>query len=207
MRPLSLLGVDFDPKLLVIALLSTVVPMLDWYGHRLTPIKAYDRLIIYFVLPLAVILLLFRERPDAYGLRLGQWRIGLAWTLAACLLMAAVLWFVAHTPAMQRYYSAKAPAGNLYLIYITAVDLFGWEFMWRGFALFGLARLLGPGPAILIQAIPFAFMHLGKPELESFSTFFGGVAFGLIAWHSQSFLYPFLIHWFVSSFTQLVARP
>jgi membrane protease YdiL (CAAX protease family) len=90
-------------------------------------------------------------------------------------------------------------------LYITAVDLFGWEFIWRGFLLFGMAAVLGPGPAIWLQAVPFAFMHLGKPEVETISTIFGGAAFGFIAWQSGSFLYPWIIHWFIASFTMLVA--
>ena len=106
---------------------------------------------------------------------------------------------------MQRYYAARADGGDLYLIYITGVDLLGWEFIWRGLLLFGLARVLGPGPAIFLQAVPFAFMHIGKPPLETFSTIFGGAAFGFIGWQSRSFLYPFLIHWFVSVFTIMVA--
>jgi membrane protease YdiL (CAAX protease family) len=119
--------------------------------------------------------------------------------------MAIILWFVARTPAMQAYYDALAPRETLRLIYLTAVDLFGWEFIWRGFMLFGLARILGPGPAILIQAVPFAFMHLGKPELETLSTIFGGIGFGFVAWQSQSFVYPWLIHWFIATFTMLIA--
>jgi membrane protease YdiL (CAAX protease family) len=91
------------------------------------------------------------------------------------------------------------------LIYITGVDLFGWEFIWRGLMLFAFARYFGPGPAIFLQAVPFAFMHLGKPEVETLSTIFGGAAFGFVAWQSGSFVYPWLIHWFIASFTQLIA--
>ena len=91
------------------------------------------------------------------------------------------------------------------LIFLNGVDLFGWEFMWRGLMLFTFARYFGPGPAILLQAVPFAFMHLGKPEVETLSTIFGGAVFGLIAWQSQSFIYPWLIHWFIASYTMLMA--
>jgi membrane protease YdiL (CAAX protease family) len=119
--------------------------------------------------------------------------------------MALVLWFVARLPAMQAYYEARAPENVARLVFLTGVDLFGWEFLWRGVMLFGLARVLGPGPAIFLQAVPFAFMHLGKPEVETLSTIFGGAAFGFVAWKSNSFYYPFLIHWFISSFTQLIA--
>ncbi len=198
-------GVAFDLKLMLFIILATVVPMLDYYDHRLTGHKAYDRVIFYFIIPMLVILLIFHETPADFGFQWGNWRVGLAWTAVAALGMAIILWFIARTPAMQAYYDARAPRETLRLIYLTGVDLFGWEFIWRGFMLFGLARILGPGPAILIQAVPFAFMHLGKPEIETLSTIFGGIGFGFIAWQSQSFVYPWLIHWFIASLTMLIA--
>jgi membrane protease YdiL (CAAX protease family) len=198
-------GIEFDLKLTLIIILSVVLPMIDHYNHRITGTKAYDRMILYFVIPMLVILLFFRDKPADYGFQLGDWRRGLMWTVIGCIGMAVILWFVAKTPAMQRYYDAKAPESTSYLIYITAVDLFGWEFMWRGFVLFGLAQVLGPGPAIWLQAVPFAFMHLGKPEIEAITTIFGGAAFGFVAWQTGSFFYPFLIHWFIASFTMLLA--
>jgi uncharacterized protein len=198
-------GVAFDLKLMLFIILATVVPMLDYYDHRLTGQKAYDRVIFYFIIPMLVILLIFHETPSDFGFQWGNWRAGLAWTAVVALGMAIILWFIARTPAMQAYYDARAPREILRLIYLTGVDLFGWEFIWRGFMLFGLARILGPGPAILIQAVPFAFMHLGKPEIETLSTIFGGIGFGFIAWQSESFVYPWLIHWFIASFTMLIA--
>ena len=204
-RRMTIGGVEFDLKLTLIIILSVILPMIDYYQHRITGTKAYDRLILYFVIPMVIIILLFRDNPADYGFKIGNWRTGLMWTVIGCVGMAVILWFLAKTPAMQRYYDAKAPENTLYLIYITAVDLFGWEFMWRGFLLFGLAAVVGPGPAIWLQAVPFAFMHLGKPEVETLSTIFGGAALGFVAWQSGSFLYPFLIHWFIASFTMLVA--
>jgi membrane protease YdiL (CAAX protease family) len=185
--------------------MGTILPMIDRYNHRITGTKAYDRIILYLIIPMIVIVLLFRDRPATYGFRLGDWRSGLLWAVAGSFLMAVILYFVARTPAMQSYYEAKAPESTPYLLYITAVDLFGWEFMWRGFLLFGLAAYFGPGAAIWLAAVPFAFMHLGKPEIETLSTIFGGAAFGFIAWQTGSFFYPFLIHWFIASFTMLVA--
>lgn len=198
-------GIAFDLKLVLFVILATVVPMLDYYDHRLTSHKAYDRVILYFIIPMLVVLLIFREAPSDFGFRWGNWRVGLGWTAVVAVVMVVILWFIARTPAMQAYYEARAPRETLQLVYLTAVDLFGWEFIWRGFMLFGLARILGPGPAILIQAIPFAFMHLSKPEVETLSTIFGGIGFGFVAWQSQSFVYPWLIHWFISTFTMLIA--
>lgn len=204
-RALTVGGVAFDARLTFLIIFATVVPMLDYYDYSLTGTKAYDRFAFYFILPLAIILLLFRERPAVYGFRLGRWRTGLIWTLVGCAVMGLVLLYVAQTPTMQAFYEERAPDTVWRILFLTAVDLVGWEFIWRGVLLFAFARAFGPGPAIFLQAVPFAFMHLGKPELEALSTIFGGAAFGWVAWQSRSFLYPFLIHWFIASFTMLVA--
>lgn len=202
---MSIGGVEFDPKLTFLIIVGTIVPMLDYYEHQITGTKAYDRLILYFILPMIVILFIFRDSPSDYGFRLGQWRSGLKWVVVGCAAMAVILAVVARTPGMQAFYEERAPDGFFNLLYLTGVDLFGWEFMWRGVILFAFARAFGPGAAIFLQAVPFAFMHLGKPEVETLSTIFGGAAFGYVAWQSGSFLYPFLIHWFIASFTMLIA--
>ncbi len=198
-------GVEFDLKLTLIIILSTVIPMIDYYQHRLFATKAYDRFVFYFVVPMLIILWLFRESPGEYGFKIGNWKVGLAWTLAAAAVMAMILWYVARTPGMQQYYNARAPREVWRLVWLNGVELFAWEFIWRGFVLFGLAKVLGPGPAIFLQAVPFAFMHLGKPEVETLSTIFGGAGFGFVAWQTDSFLYPWLIHWFIATFTTLIA--
>ncbi len=198
-------GVQFDLKVTFLIVLATVVPMLDYYGHKFTSTKAYDRIIWYFVIPMLVILLLLRESPAEYGFRLGKWQTGLAWVVGACTGMTLILWFVARQPGMQQYYEARAPQEIWRIIYLNGLDLFGWEFMWRGLMLFAFARAFGPGAAIFLQAVPFAFMHLGKPEVETLSTIFGGAGFGFIAWQSESFLYPWLIHWFIATFTMIIA--
>lgn len=198
-------GIHFDLKLTLVIILTTVVPMLDYYGHSPTGTKAYDRFLFYFVLSIAVIYLIFREQPAAYGLQLGNWREGLFWTAVGVIGMGALLWYLARTPAMASYYNARAPQSTFRLIYLTGVELFAWEFVWRGLLLFALARVVGPGPAIFLQAVPFAFMHLGKPEIETLSTIFGGAAFAFVAWRTQSMLYPWLIHWYIASWTMLIA--
>ena len=204
-RTVTVGGVAFNLRLTFLIVFATLVPMLDYYDYSLTGTKAYDRFAFYLILPLAVILFLFRERPAAYGFRLGRWRTGLAWTLVGSALMALVLLYVAQTPAMQAFYEERAQDTVWRLLFMTGIDLVGWEFIWRGVLLFAFARAFGPGPAIFLQAVPFAFMHLGKPEVETLSTIFGGAAFGWVAWKSRSFFYPFLIHWFIASFTLLVA--
>ena len=63
----------------------------------------------------------------------------------------------------------------------------------------GYVRKFGPD-ALWLQAVPFALMHIVKPEVETLSTIFGGFAFGWITYHTRSFIYPFIIHWFFALF-------
>lgn len=192
-------SLHFDRRAVAITVVSTLLLMVDAY-HRLTASKAIDRTILYLMVPLVIIVLFFRENPREYGFGLGDWRAGLAITAAAIVLIAPVLWLVGRGAGMETYYRPQLDG----LPWNTLVDLFGWEFFFRGWILFGYARRFGP-EALWLQAVPFALAHIGKPEIETLSTIFGGFAFGWIAYRSRSFLYPFLIHWFVASFTILVA--
>jgi membrane protease YdiL (CAAX protease family) len=179
--------------------MSTLLLMLDAY-HRLTPIKYYDRLILYLAIPLVTILLVFREHPREYGLGLGDWKAGILLTAAGVLIAAPLLWLTARQTVMQQYYESQL-AG---LPWTTFLDLVGWEFLFRGFLLFTYTRRYGPD-GLWLQAVPFALAHIGKPEIETLSTIFGGFVFGWLAYRTRSFLYPFLLHWFVATFTILVA--
>jgi membrane protease YdiL (CAAX protease family) len=186
-------------KIATIAIVSTLLLIVDAY-HRLTSDKGLDRLLLYLGIPILVILLVFREDPAGYGLAIGDWKAGIPLTLAGMVLIAPVLWFAARAGPMRTYYMPQL-AG---LPWNTFTDLLGWEFFFRGFILFGFARKFGPD-ALWLQAVPFALAHIGKPELETLSTVLGGFAFGWLAYRTRSFLYPFILHWFVASFTILVA--
>jgi membrane protease YdiL (CAAX protease family) len=198
---MTILGIKFDPKVTLVIILGTLLPLVDLYNHTFFTVKAYDRFVLYFIIPAIVIRLLFREPLREYGFQWGRWKEGLAWTLAASVGMALVLLVVTKQPEMVGYYKYKSANGFWRAVWESGVDLFAWEFIWRGFSLFALARVTGPGAAIWLQAVPFTFAHLGKPEIETLSCIFGGAGFGLVAWRSKSFVYPFLIHTFIAVWT------
>lgn len=160
--------------------------------------------LLYLVIPLTIILLVFRESPADYGLRLGDWRAGLLLTLGGCGALAVTMLLIGHTAAFKAYYGGTTTRTGLPFWLADAVDLFSWEFFFRGFLFFALYRACGP-IALVLQAVPFTLAHFGKPELETLSCIFGGTAFGYVAWRTDSAIYPFLIHWFLTAFTRLVA--
>jgi membrane protease YdiL (CAAX protease family) len=162
------------------------------------------RTLLYLVIPLAIILLVFRQSPAAYGLHPGDWRAGLLLTLGSCAALAVIMGFVGRTADFEGYYAEATIATRIPFWLADGIELFGWEFFFRGFLLFALYRAVGP-IALVLQAVPFTLAHFGKPELETLSCIVGGTAFAYVAWRTDSALYPFLIHWFLTSFTKLVA--
>jgi len=201
-KKLFAFDLTFNWKIVVATITTTLLLMVDYY-HPLTASSAMDRFILYLVVPLLIILLVFRENPAEYGFRLGDWRAGLALTAIVIAFAVPILWVTANgDPSMQKYYGWLVGKGSRLPEYIF-LDLIGWEFTFRGWLLFSYAKKYGHD-ALWLQAVPFALAHIGKPEVETLSTIFGGFLFGLVAWRTKSFIYPFLIHYFIFLFTVLV---
>lgn len=190
----------FDWKIVAVTIISTLLLMVDHY-QTIFAHKYLDRFLLYFVIPLLIVLFLFRENPREYGFSFGDWKLGLTYTLIGVALMAPIIYFLGRTDESMKTYYERFVVG---LPWTTLIDLIGWEFFFRGLILFTYSRKLGP-EALWLQAVPFALAHIGKPEVETLSTIFGGFAFGWVAWRTKSFFYPFLIHWFIATFIILVA--
>jgi len=190
----------FEWKIVIITVVSTLLLMVDYY-HRLTQFKYWDRVILYLIVPLIIIVFVFCENPKEFGFGPGDWKAGLIITAIGILFMAPVIYYLGSgDESMKLYYQPHVNG----LPWTTFLDLIGWEFLFRGWILFGYARKFGP-ESLWLQAVPFALMHNGKPEVETLSTIFGGFAFGWIAYRTKSFIWPFLIHWFIATFIIIVA--
>ncbi len=191
---------NFDWKIAVISVVSTLLLIVDHY-RQITANKYIDRVILYLFIPLIVIVLIFRENPKEYGFSLGNWKLGIAFTLIGAAIMTPVIYYLARgNSETQKYYGALTDG----LAWTTFLNLIGWEFFFRGWILFGYARKFGH-EALWLQAVPFALAHIGKPEVETLSTIFGGFIFGWVAYRTKSFIYPFLIHWYIATLIVLVS--
>ncbi len=176
----------------VATVVSTLLLIVDFYrpaGRN----EELERMLLFFVVPALVIVLGLRQPLGKYGFRLGNWRLGLPLTVAAAAALTPIIVWVMRGSAQMSAYYAHLVAG---LPWNTFLQLFGWEFTFRGWLLFAYLEAYGED-ALWLQAAPFALAHLAKPQLETLTTIFGGFAFGWLAWRSESFLYPFLIHWYL----------
>ena len=70
---------------------------------------------------------------------------------------------------------------------------FGWEFLFRGFLTLVLARYIG-ALAIVVQVVPFALLHVGKPQPEALGSIVAGIALAILALRTRSIWWGFLLH-------------
>ena len=166
---------------------------------------AIERLLLFGLVPLLVVLIGFRDRPSRYGLTLGDWRWGVALTAVGCLIMTPVVLWFASQPDAQAYYavSAGSPAD---VVITNAIELTAVEFALRGFLMLTLVRAIGP-LGVVVATMPFVFSHLGKPELELFSTLGGGLVYGWLAWRTRSIVWGAIGHTYILSLVILAATP
>lgn len=204
---LNVAGLRLPLRETVVVLVTTFVLLIDSYHDLGLPIgpdlgQGVERVALFLVVPL-VTLLLLGERPWDYGLRLGEWRIGVAAALGLALFATPFILVVASLPDFQAYY---LPQGTgMAAILGRVLDVSGAEFLFRGFLMWTLIRLAGP-MGVVLATFPFVFTHLGKPELETLSTFFGGVGFGWLAWRTRSVLYGALLHAYIINLVVLAAH-
>jgi len=164
---------------------------------------ALERVVLFALVPLAVILLGFRDRPTRYGWTVGDGRAGAALSLAGCIVMTPIVLWFASLPDVRGYYAVSA-APVLDVVLTNILDLTPAEFLFRGFLMLTLVRAIGP-IGVLIAVMPFAFAHIGKPALELLSTLGGGLAYGWLAWRTRSILWGSIAHVYILSLVTIVA--
>ncbi|UCD84768.1 MAG: CPBP family intramembrane metalloprotease [Deltaproteobacteria bacterium] len=174
-------------------------PYIDWYQYLYMHIVSF---LLWFVIPLLLIKLLLKENLAGWGLCLGDYRFGLKFLFLAMVIMVLPLYLNAQSPEFQAEYpltklAGKSPTHFLlweltYLIYYIS-----FEFIFRGYMLFGLKDKLGPFMAIMAQTIPSTIIHIGKPEGETIAAILSGIVLGAVALRTRSILYVLIFHWYV----------
>ena len=152
----------------------------------------------FFVLPVLIIRLVLKEKLSDYGLRIGDYKIGLKISFIFLAIMLPLVWFVSSSDEFANVYphlpSAKQ-SWQIFFIYELGLLIYmiAWEFVWRGYMLFGLYAKFG-FYSIFIQMIPFVILHNGKPMLETFGSILAGLALGILALRTKSIFYCVLAH-------------
>jgi len=162
--------------------------------HEYRPIGNFwvSSLAYFAICPLAVILIVLRKNPMDFGLRIGNVRLWAVYSLIFLLIAIPILYFSSDVSSVARYYGGRNTDLLGYAVRM-ALYFLGWEFLFRGFMLFGLKKKFKEG-SILIQMIPFALLHFGKPEAETISTIISGIIWGYICYSGNSFWPAYVMH-------------
>lgn len=182
--------------LLLVDYLQLVVPAAGAspFGG-LQPLKL-ERLALFLVVPAAIVVLGFRDRLPRYGLRLGDWRWGGGLLVAGLLVMTPIILALSGLASFRAYYGGGAPVSLGVALANNLAELVPAEFLLRGFLMFALWRRIGPLALIVVQ-VPFILTHIGKPDVELWSTFIGGMIFAWLDWRTGSILWSALGHVYV----------
>ncbi len=208
---------DLAVTFVTLVLGAAIVVFLTRYNMQIYPVWAMDdpRMVrsweeyllvniagLLFV-PMLFIAAMPRESPEGFG-----WTRPTPASARSALLMYAlmlpVLYGASRAAVFQQYYPIQPQASESlrYLVYFEVtygLYMLAWEFFFRGFLTFGLARRLGPVAAIVLQAIAFGIMHVGKPMPEVIGSFAAGLILGWLAWRGRSFVHCFVLHWACSA--------
>lgn len=204
-RTIRVAGLELPLRATIALILVTTIVLFDWsrtfipkdildlqLAHPAIRYQALVRVVLYLAIPLGVIVVVFRDRPARYGLRLGDWRWGLALAGVGLAVMLPLAWLIGQQAHFRAYYEpSAAPLADLLLTY--GLDIFSTEFAFRGFLLFTLVRAMGP-LGVVVSQLPFVFGHLEKPEIELFTAFAGGLVYGWLAYRTGSMIWGAIAH-------------
>jgi membrane protease YdiL (CAAX protease family) len=200
-RTFSLVGLRL-PALATTAILLASLLLLLQHNHDILPRfgpvdprslrnQAIERFVLFGLVPLALLFAL-REDPRRYGLRIGDARRGLILLGVLSVVSLPAIVLVARVPEIRDWYApSMSTTGGVAISNV--LDLVSTEFLIRGFLLFALLRAVGP-VGVVIAVVPFAFTHIGKPDIELLSTLGGGLVFGWLNWRTGSIWYSAVYH-------------
>jgi membrane protease YdiL (CAAX protease family) len=215
-RTFRIVGLELPLRATTVLLVVTLVLLFDYtrtaipqevqaIGRAAGAIRyqALERVVLFGLVPALVVLFAFRDRLANYGWGIGDWRWGLGLAIGGCAVMTPVIVAVGSNAAFSSYYSVSSAPVSALLV-TNLLDLIPAEFLLRGFLMFTLLRTIGP-LGIVVAQMPFVFVHLGKPEVELFSTLLGGMVFGWLDWRTRSIWWSALGHVYILTLIVAVA--
>jgi len=164
----------------------------------------------YFIIPLIIIKLLFKDRMSNYGLApkgiLKSYKIYVVFFL----FMVPLILLVSTTHSFQHKYPFYSPFGESlwpnFVIWqcLYLSQFFALEFFFRGFMLHGIKKRFG-FYSIWVMMIPYMMIHFQKPMPETIGAIFAGIILGALSLKSRSIWLGVAIHYSVAITMDLAA--
>lgn len=138
--------------------------------------------------------------PIAEALRTPPGLSTVAFVAGAMAVLGPILWMSGKKADLQAAQpEVRAPVQTPAMVtrgwLAWAVYLFGYEYLFRGALLFGLAGTLGVWPALAVTTALYALVHLPKPLMgETLGSIAMGFVFGAMALGTGGLWAPWLVH-------------
>jgi uncharacterized protein len=217
LQDVTVFGLRFPLRASIAILVTTALVVVDQLGWLNPASSAFgdpsslnldatsvQRFLLFLVIPLAIVTLGFRDHPSRYGLGLGDWRWGAGLLICGLVVMLPIILGLSSLDQFREYYGPSGRPVGL-VLFDHLIELIPAEFLLRGFLMFALWRRIGP-LALVVQLVPFVLTHVGKPEIELWSTFIGGSVFAWLNWRTGSILWSALGHVYVLTLMELAVR-
>ena len=152
---------------------------------------------------LILIALCLKRSPGDYGVLLPSSFIGYIIPFVICSLLFPVLSVYSKSPeAIENIPLAKPEKWDAFNMMMNCLSwvvyLAAYEFCFRGYLLFTLARLMGSWPAIVVMTSIYTSVHLAKGKGEAGGSFIMGILFGAFTLYTGSIFPSAFIHVFIS---------
>ena len=141
--------------------------------------------VLYFIVPLLIIRLGFREKLREYGLFIKRPLIALFVTLLGVAIVSPFLYSGSKVPSCIAMYPVVRNAGaSGYLFFKSSLFYFffyiGYEFLFRGYLFMGTKDDIGDWQAISVSTLATVILHMTTPVKEMALSFLVGIVFPLI---------------------------
>ena len=201
---LGLLLISIDSSYYTLKFLKQIIPSdIEGYGFYRSCLSNINSLFTIMI-PVFIIYYVFSYfKPELYGFKLNGANIKPYLIIIAIMLpivfISAALQddFTKYYPSysFKRFEAANLPqtAKIALFEFCYGFDFISVELMFRGFMVVALSRFVGKD-AILPMVACYAFLHFGKPMVETIGSVFGGFGLGILAYKSRNIYGGLIVH-------------
>lgn len=214
-----------DKKVIVICVLTALCLTMNKYLPEMQPFFHFSDNVqlshlanwvfilctFYFVVPVLVIKIIFKENLSDYGLKWkGAFKDYWLYIVMLCVMVPLVGFFSTTASFQARYpFYELSPGEKLYPDFwsweaLYFLQFFALEFFFRGFMVHGMKHRFG-FYSVFIMTIPYCMIHFGKPLPETIAAIAAGIVLGTLSLKSRSILLGVCIHYSVGLMMDLAA--
>ena len=211
---LALLFISIDSSYYILKYAKALIPGKSIHYNFIYACLSNTVSLFSIIIPSFLLYFIVKKfHPELYGLKVnGANLIPYVWLVIAMIPIVVIAStgedFLNYYPSFSdiQFSTSTLPVSVKVLIYelCYGFDFLSVELIFRGVMVVALSKFAGKH-AILPMVACYAFLHFGKPMMETISSVFGGFALGVLAYKSRNIYGGLIVHLGVAWGMELVA--